>query len=142
MQPEPPPPSPNSRTGKFLVSCGAIYDGQICFWNWASKSLLARERTQVDVRSVSFSEDGGSVISAGKGHLRVWSVSQVGGGGARAGRAGGSQATVTLTGRSPVLGAYKVGTAPPLGLLPAPSRTPNPHGARTLANPDLRARLP
>eukprot|EP00873_Tetraselmis_striata_P000650 jgi/Tetstr1/420914/TSEL_011976.t1 len=96
-----------SPAGKFLVSCGAIYDGQICFWNWASKSLLARERTQVDVRSVSFSEDGGSVISAGKGHLRVWSVSQVGGGGARAGRAGGSQATVTLTGRSPVLGAYK-----------------------------------
>jgi WD40 repeat protein len=57
--------------GKFLVSCGATYDGQICFWNWTSQTLLTRERTQVDLRSVTFSEDGSSVISAGKGHLRV-----------------------------------------------------------------------
>jgi len=93
-----------SPSGKHLVSCGTTYDSQVCYWSWQSKALLGRERTQNELRSVSFSADGSQVISAGKGHLKIWNVSQVGGG---RGASGGSQASITLTGRSPILGGYK-----------------------------------
>jgi len=102
-----------SPSGQFIASCGTTYDSQLCYWSLQSKSLLAREKTQVQLRSVAFSSDGSCIISAGKGHLRVWSVSQVGGGRGP----GNHKGTVTLSGRNPILGTCKghtvVGVAVP-----------------------------
>mmetsp|Transcript_29589 Transcript_29589/g.70493 ORF Transcript_29589/g.70493 Transcript_29589/m.70493 type:complete len:219 (-) Transcript_29589:4689-5345(-) len=40
-----------SPSGQFIASCGTTYDSQLCYWSLQSKSLLAREKTQVSILS-------------------------------------------------------------------------------------------
>ncbi|CAA7392022.1 unnamed protein product [Spirodela intermedia] len=66
-----------SADGKTLVSLGLHNDGFICLWDWKSGKLSAKIKastTFCPLLSVSFLSEGGSFVTVGKKHLKLWSV--------------------------------------------------------------------
>ncbi|CAA6656445.1 unnamed protein product [Spirodela intermedia] len=62
---------------KTLVSLGLHNDGFICLWDWKSGKLSAKIKastTFCPLLSVSFLSEGGSFVTVGKKHLKLWSV--------------------------------------------------------------------
>ncbi|XP_022034051.1 WD repeat-containing protein 62 isoform X2 [Helianthus annuus] len=66
-----------SPDGKHLVSVGTPQDGYLCLWDWRSGTLIKKLKTCSpfsDVASVSFSADGKCILTAGKKHIKIWTV--------------------------------------------------------------------
>ncbi|KAM7531959.1 hypothetical protein LguiB_035369 [Lonicera macranthoides] len=66
-----------SPDGKHLVSVGFPHDGYLCLWDWRSKTLLTKLRACSScspAASVSFSADAKFIATAGKKHLKIWTV--------------------------------------------------------------------
>ncbi|KAK9291176.1 hypothetical protein L1049_009364 [Liquidambar formosana] len=66
--------SPN---GKHLVSVGFPHDGYICLWDWQSGLLVTKLKSSSScsaVASVCFSSDAKFIVTAGKKHLKFWTV--------------------------------------------------------------------
>ncbi|KAK9070797.1 hypothetical protein SSX86_011199 [Deinandra increscens subsp. villosa] len=66
-----------SPDGKHLVSVGTPQDGYLCLWDWRSGTLVKKLKTCSpfsDVASVSFSADAKFILTAGKKHIKLWSV--------------------------------------------------------------------
>ncbi|KAK1434639.1 hypothetical protein QVD17_00388 [Tagetes erecta] len=66
-----------SPDGKHLVSVGIPQDGCICLWDWRSGKLVKKLKTCSpfsDVASVSFSADAKFILTAGKKHIKIWTV--------------------------------------------------------------------
>ncbi|XP_076905242.1 uncharacterized protein LOC143560937 [Bidens hawaiensis] len=66
-----------SPDGKHLVSVGTPQDGCLCLWEWRSGTLIKKLKTCSpfsDVASVSFSSDGKFILTAGKKHIKIWTV--------------------------------------------------------------------
>ncbi|KAI7756056.1 hypothetical protein M8C21_019785, partial [Ambrosia artemisiifolia] len=66
-----------SPDGKHLVSVGTPQDGHLCLWDWRSGTLIKKLKTCSpfsDVASVSFSADGKFILTAGKKHIKIWTV--------------------------------------------------------------------
>lgn len=60
-----------------MVSLGLHSDGFICLWDWKSGKLSAKIKastTFCPLLSVSFLSEGGSFVTVGKKHLKLWSV--------------------------------------------------------------------
>ncbi|KAI3786838.1 hypothetical protein L1987_40847 [Smallanthus sonchifolius] len=66
-----------SPDGKHLVSVGTPQDGYLCLWDWRSGTLIKKLKTCSpfsDVASVSFSADAKFILTAGKKHIKIWTV--------------------------------------------------------------------
>ncbi|KAF6153474.1 hypothetical protein GIB67_027341 [Kingdonia uniflora] len=66
-----------SPDGKHLVSVGYPHDGYICLWDWRSGSLFTKLKSSSfcsAISSVCFSSDANFFITAGKKHLKFWTV--------------------------------------------------------------------
>ncbi|PWA57066.1 hypothetical protein CTI12_AA376850 [Artemisia annua] len=66
-----------SPDGKHLVSIGTPQDGFLCLWDWRSGILVKKVKacsSLSDVASVSFSADAKLILTAGKRHLKLWTV--------------------------------------------------------------------
>ncbi|XP_024965743.1 mitogen-activated protein kinase-binding protein 1 [Cynara cardunculus var. scolymus] len=66
-----------SPDGKHLVSVGFPQDGYLCLWDWRSGRLVKKLKACSSfsaVASVSFSVDANFILTAGKRHLKTWTV--------------------------------------------------------------------
>ncbi|KAJ9548772.1 hypothetical protein OSB04_021315, partial [Centaurea solstitialis] len=66
-----------SPDGKHLVSVGFPQDGYLCLWDWRSGRLVKKLKACSSfsaVTSVSFSVDANFILTAGKKHLKIWTV--------------------------------------------------------------------
>lgn len=66
-----------SPDGKHLVSVGFPHDGYICLWNWRNEVLVTKLKacpSCSSVESVSFTSDARFIVTAGKKHLKFWTV--------------------------------------------------------------------
>ncbi|KAK6943075.1 WD40 repeat [Dillenia turbinata] len=66
-----------SPDGKYLVSVGAPQDGYICLWNLHGGVLVRKLRAcflSSAVASVCFSSDAKYIATAGKKHLKLWTI--------------------------------------------------------------------
>ncbi|KAI3771297.1 hypothetical protein L6452_02459 [Arctium lappa] len=66
-----------SPDGKHLVSVGFPQDGYLCLWDWRSGRLVKKLKACSSfsaVASVSFSVDTNFILTAGKRHLKIWTV--------------------------------------------------------------------
>ncbi|CAL5335071.1 unnamed protein product [Camellia sinensis] len=66
-----------SPDGKHLVSIGFPHDGYICLWDWRSGMLVTKLKacsSCSSVESVCFSSDAKFIVTAGKKHLKFWTV--------------------------------------------------------------------
>ncbi|KAK9158989.1 hypothetical protein Scep_005563 [Stephania cephalantha] len=77
--------------GEHLVSVGYPHDGYLCLWDWRSGKLVTKFKSTSScsaISCVSFSSDARTFVTAGKKHLKIWtiasstrSISNTGGGG-------------------------------------------------------------
>ncbi|KAI3514796.1 hypothetical protein L1887_13498 [Cichorium endivia] len=66
-----------SPDGKHLVSIGIPQDGYLCLWDYRSGTLVKKLKACSSfsaVASVSFSADANFILTAGKRHLKIWTV--------------------------------------------------------------------
>ncbi|KAK9124408.1 hypothetical protein Sjap_014010 [Stephania japonica] len=80
-----------SPDGKHLVSVGYPHDGYLCLWDWRSGKLVSKFKSTSScsvISCVSFSSDARTFVTAGKRHLKIWTIgsstrssSNTGGGG-------------------------------------------------------------
>ncbi|KAK2966136.1 hypothetical protein RJ640_018389, partial [Escallonia rubra] len=66
-----------SPDGKHLVSVGFPPDGYLCLWHWRSGILVTKLKacsSCSSVASVSFSADAKFIVTAGKRHLKIWTI--------------------------------------------------------------------
>ncbi|KAL5983258.1 hypothetical protein ACLOJK_017342 [Asimina triloba] len=66
-----------SPDGKHLVSVGFLNDGYICLWDWRSGRLLSKLKESpscVAISSVCFSSNGRFFMTAGRNHLKLWTL--------------------------------------------------------------------
>lgn len=59
------------------MSVGNPQDGCICLWDWRSGTLVKKLKACSpfsDVASVSFSADAKFILTAGKKHIKIWTV--------------------------------------------------------------------
>ncbi|XP_058099563.1 uncharacterized protein LOC131243942 isoform X2 [Magnolia sinica] len=66
-----------SPDGKHLVSIGFPNDGYLCLWDWRSGRLVTKLKASTScsaISSVCFSSDGSSFVTAGKKHLKLWTL--------------------------------------------------------------------
>ncbi|KAL8254904.1 hypothetical protein R6Q59_033125 [Mikania micrantha] len=66
-----------SPDGKHLVSAGTPQDGYLCLWNWQIGTPVKKLKTCSpisDVASVSFSADAKFILTAGKKHIKIWTI--------------------------------------------------------------------
>ncbi|KAF8397340.1 hypothetical protein HHK36_016253 [Tetracentron sinense] len=66
-----------SPDGKHMVSVGFPHDGYLCLWEWRSGRLVTKLKASTScsaISSVSFSSDANFFVTAGKKHLKFWTV--------------------------------------------------------------------
>nr|GEU51936.1 hypothetical protein [Tanacetum cinerariifolium] len=94
-----------SPDGKHLVSIGTPQDGFLCLWDWRSGVLVKKVKacsSLSDVASVSFSADAKLILTAGKRHLKIWTV-----GLSTKSRAKTEAVSLTIHGKTVNLGHHK-----------------------------------
>ena len=87
------------------MSVGFPHDGYLCLWDWRSGVMVTKLKSSSSctaISCVSFSSDAGFFVTAGKKHLKFWTV----GSSARPrSNVGGS--FLTMDGKSVNLGSQK-----------------------------------
>lgn len=68
------PVLPSFLLGKHLASVGYADDGYICLWELRSQTILTKIKVCSAVASVSFSLDAKFIVTAGRKHLKIWTV--------------------------------------------------------------------
>ncbi|KAK9168222.1 hypothetical protein Syun_000362 [Stephania yunnanensis] len=66
-----------SPDGKHLVSVGYPHDGYLCLWDWRSGKLVTKFKSTSScsaISCVSFSSDARTFVTAGKKHLKIWTI--------------------------------------------------------------------
>ncbi|KAG1663327.1 hypothetical protein FOA52_006286 [Chlamydomonas sp. UWO 241] len=103
-----------------LMATTGPHDTSLCVWDWRAGTLLVRVSAAAGGLNVAFSEDGGSVVTSGKEHFKVWSISVP--------PARGRAPTVILAPKPTLLKEFKsctfVGVAPAVNGGGAPGQAP------------------
>ncbi|PIA54412.1 hypothetical protein AQUCO_00900752v1, partial [Aquilegia coerulea] len=66
-----------SPDGKHLISVGFPHDGYLCLWDWRNGGLVTKVKSSSScsvISSVIFSSDANFFVTAGKKHMKFWTV--------------------------------------------------------------------
>lgn len=61
--------------GKYLASAGATSDDHVCVWDWQAGILLCKQLSQIQVMGLTFTADSSALITGGREHFKVWTLS-------------------------------------------------------------------